>query len=55
MQPAQGGGHSDQRGHSSGSDFIGDPGKCAIKIDVFGVVFPRDVENHSQHSYVDSV
>ena len=24
--------------HSSGSDFIGDPGKCAIKIDVFGVV-----------------
>ena len=41
--------------HSSGSDFVGDPGKCSIKINVFDVVFPRDVENHPQHSRVDSV
>ena len=41
--------------HSSGSDYVGNSGKCAVKVGVFGVVFPRDVENHPQHSCVDSV
>ena len=27
-------------GHSSGSYFVGNPGKCAVKVDVFRVVFP---------------
>ena len=41
--------------HSSGSDFVGNPGKCAVKVDVFGVVFPGDVEKRPQHSCVDSI
>ena len=41
--------------HSSGSDFVGNPGKRGIEVDVFNVVFPRDVENHPQHSCADSV
>ena len=41
--------------HSSGSDYLGNSGKCVVKVGVSGVVFPRDVENHSQHSRVDSV
>ena len=41
--------------HSSGSDYVGNPGKCAIEADVFGVVFPRGVQNHPQHSCINSV
>ena len=35
--------------HSSGSDYVSNPEMCAVKVDVFGVVFPRDVVNHPQH------
>ena len=41
--------------HSFGSDFVGNPGKCAVKVDVFGVVFPRDVDNHPPHSCINCV
>ena len=41
--------------HSSGSDCVGNHKKCAVKLDVFGVVFRRDVEYHHQHSCVDSL
>ena len=41
--------------HFSGSDFVGNPGKCAVKVNVFGMVLPRNVENHPQHSCINSV
>ena len=42
------------KAHSSGSDFVGNPGMCAVKVNVFGVVFQGDVGNRPQHSCVDS-
>ena len=43
------------KAHSSGSDYVGNPGKWALRVDVFNAVSSRDVENHPQHSCVDSV
>ena len=44
------------KAHSFGSDFVGNLGKRAfIEVEVFDVIFPRDVKNHPQHSCVDSV
>ena len=36
--------------HSSGSDFVGNPGKRAIEVDVFYVIFPRDVKNNPERN-----
>ena len=41
--------------HSSGSHYVSNPGKWALKGLVFDAVSSRDVENHPQFSCLDSV